>query len=113
AVLGLANQGRRVDHAVALVDADVEVGRPDEAFDGPELQPFDLARDRPKLALRIDLDLDASAAALLDLVLVDLDVFVLRLVDGRGTEFHREGLRLQRRAEAKRESDGSGRRQQS
>jgi hypothetical protein len=111
-IVAIAKQDRRAEHAVALVDADVEIGRADEAFDGPELQPFDLPGDRPELALRIDLDLDASAAALLDLLLVDLDVFVLRLVDGRGAEFHREGLRVQRGREAKREPDGGGRQRQ-
>jgi hypothetical protein len=55
--------------------------------------------------LRINLDLDLAAAALLDLFLVELDVFVLRLVDGRGAEFHGEILGSRRCSSADRERD--------
>ena len=56
-ILAAAEENRRTEHAVSFVDADVEIGRADEALDGAELQTLDLAGDRPELALWIDLRL--------------------------------------------------------
>ena len=55
----------RIDHSgsrhnlKALVDADEEFGRVDTHLNGAKLRTFDLARNRTKLACRINLGLDA------------------------------------------------------
>jgi len=84
----VAEQHRRAEDTVARLKADIEVDRTDIALDGAELYAFDLAWDRSELARRINLHLDAAAGSLLQRIFVELDVLVLGLVDGRGTEFH-------------------------
>jgi hypothetical protein len=66
----VAEQHWRAEYAVARLQADVEIDRPDVALDGAELHAFDLTRDRPELARGIDLHLDAATRRLFERLLV-------------------------------------------
>src|SRR6516162_11545810 len=60
AVLHAVDQARSRQHFVAAVDADQEFRRADIALDRTELDAFDFARYRPKLARRVDLAFDSA-----------------------------------------------------
>jgi hypothetical protein len=93
----VAEQHRRGEHAKTWIDADEEIHRPDIALDIAELHAFDLARDRPKLARRIDLHLDALARSLLEFFFVEFNELMLRFVNRRGAELHDEIRRRRRK----------------
>ena len=93
----VAEQHRRGEDAEARIDADEEIHRPDIALDISELHTFDLARDRPELACRIDLHLDAPARSLLEFFFVEFNELMLRLVDRRSAELHDKVRRRRRK----------------
>ena len=76
-------------------------------LDRPELRPFDLPWNRPKLACRIDLALDAPTRLLLNFGRESLVPLVLHVVERCGTHFHHDrALGLYQRGQKAQQTDG-------
>ena len=70
-------------HLKAFIDADKKLRRNDRALDGAELRAFDLARDRAKLARRVEFDFDPAAGVLLDVGTQCLAIQIERRIESR------------------------------
>lgn len=90
-------QTRCSEDLEAPVDADQELRRADPGLDGALLGAFDLPRDGAELARWIQLRLDTAPCVLVDGDREALHPFVLRVVERRGADPHRDRLSALRR----------------